>query len=93
MNRVSQRPAMLAAFLLLSFTLVNADVNPNLIYSKVSRKIDLTSQLAKVSTTITLENVGDKAIGFFYYAIEPSAMDKVAYISAMVSLFFLKFFT
>lgn len=90
MNRVSQTPAMLAAFLLLSLTLVNADVDTNLIFSKVSRKIDLSSQLAKVSTSITLENAGDKAIGFFYYAIEPSLVDKVAFVSAVVSLFLSK---
>jgi len=73
---------MLAAFFLLFLTLANADVNPNLIYSKVSRKIDLTSQLAKVSTTITLENAGDKPTGVFHYAMDPSLVDKVAFISA-----------
>jgi len=73
---------MLVAFFLLTLTLANADVNPNLIYSKASRKIDLTSQLAKVSTTITLENAGDKPTGFFHYAMDPSLADKVAFISA-----------
>lgn len=85
MNRVSRSTIMLVTFFLLCLTLANADVNPNLIYSKVLRKIDISSQTAKVSTTITLENAGDKATGYFLYAMDPALADKVAFISATVS--------
>lgn len=85
MNRASQSPTMFFTFFLLFLTLANADVNPDLIYSKVSRKIDLTSQVAKVSTTITLENAGSKATGNFLYAMDPSLADKLAFIAVTVS--------
>ena len=85
MNRFSLRLATVAALLLASCTLGKDDFNSKLVISEVSRKIDLSTQLAKVSTSVTLENAGDSSIGYFHLAIEPSLVDKLAYVGVMVS--------
>jgi len=88
MNRLSLHVAAIAALLLASFTLGKDDVNSKLVISEVSRKIDLSTQLTKVSTSLTIENGGDSATGYFHLAIEPSLVDKLAFVGATVSFFF-----
>lgn len=80
MNRFSLRLTAVAALLLASCTLGKDDFNSKLVISEVSRKIDLSTQLAKVSTSVTLENVGDSSVGYFHLAIEPSLVDKLAFV-------------
>lgn len=82
MNSVSLRLVALAALLFASFTLGKNDVNPKLVISEVSRKIDLSTQLTKISTSLTIENGGDSSTGFFHLAIEPSLVDKLAFVGA-----------
>ena len=53
--------------------------------------MDLSTQLAKVSTSVTLENAGDSSVGYFHLAIEPSLVDKLAFVGVTVS-FHLKIF-
>ena len=89
MNLVSVRLAVLAALLLASFSLAKNDVNPKLVISEVSRKIDLSTQLTKISTSLTIENGGDSSTGFFHLTIEPSLVDKLAFVGATVSSFLL----
>jgi len=68
---------MAAAFrtMLVAFTcsiilnLAGADI----VISELERTIDLTSQLAKLTTTITLENKGDAAVNEFVLAYEKDA--------------------
>jgi len=91
MNRFSLRLTAVAALLLASCTLGKDDFNSKLVISEVSRKIDLSTQLAKVSTSVTLENAGDSSVGYFHLAIEPSLVDKLAFVGVTVS-FYLKIF-
>lgn len=86
MNRFSLRLAAVAALLLASCTLGKDDFNSKLVISEVSRKIDLSTQLAKVSTSVTLENAGDSSVGYFHLAIEPSLVDKLAFVGVTVSV-------
>lgn len=85
MNRVFLELAVLAALLLTPCVLGKASINPKLTLTKVSRKIDLSTQLAKVSSSVTLKNEGDSSSSYFLLAIEPSLFDKLAYASMTVS--------
>lgn len=60
-------------------TIDNAVIN-----SKVERKIDLSTHLVKMTTTITLENAGRTPIKSFLYALEPSLQNYLSYLSANV---------
>jgi len=91
MNRFSLRLAAVAALLLASCILGKDDFNSKLVISEVSRKMDLSTQLAKVSTSVTLENAGDSSVGYFHLAIEPSLVDKLAFVGVTVS-FHMKIF-
>jgi len=91
MNRFSLRLAAVTALLLASCILGKDDFNSKLVINEVSRKIDLSTQLAKVSTSVTLENAGDSSVGYFHLAIEPSLVDKLAFVGVTVS-FHLKIF-
>ena len=84
MNPVSPCLVAFVAFLFASLTMGESDYNSKLVITEVSRKIDLSTQLAKVSTSLTIENGGDSATGYFYLAIEPSLVDKLAYVGVMV---------
>ncbi|GBP29040.1 Dolichyl-diphosphooligosaccharide--protein glycosyltransferase subunit 1 [Eumeta japonica] len=48
----------------------------------VDRTIDITSQLVKVTSKITLENVGKSPVKNFLLAIDMSGLDKLAFINA-----------
>lgn len=52
----------------------------------VTREVDLTSPLVKQKVTMVLENKGSKAVTSVLYTVEPQLEDKVAFISAQVSL-------
>ena len=62
-------------------------MNSKLVLKDVSRKVDLSTQLTKVSTSVTLKNGGDSSTGHFHLAIEPSLVDKLAFVGVMVSCF------
>ena len=85
MNCFSLRLAAIAALLLASCTLGKDDFNSKVVISEVSRKIDLSTQLTKVSTSVTLENAGDSSTSHFHLAIEPSLVDKLAFVGVTVS--------
>ncbi|CAG9839818.1 unnamed protein product [Diabrotica balteata] len=57
-------------------------INNNLIYKNVDRTIDLTSQLVKITSTITLENAGADPIKNFLLAEQPSLVGQVAFKGA-----------
>lgn len=54
--------------------------------SLVTREVDLNTHLAKIKSTIVLENKSDKPISQFLYTVDGDVSDKVAYIGASVSL-------
>ena len=61
------------------------NVNNDLILTNVDRKIDISTHLAKITSSITIENTGKGSVGFFLYAVEPSLQDNLSYFGASVS--------
>uniref|UniRef100_A0A8W8LS34 Dolichyl-diphosphooligosaccharide--protein glycosyltransferase subunit 1 n=1 Tax=Magallana gigas TaxID=29159 RepID=A0A8W8LS34_MAGGI len=55
-----------------------------IVNSKVDRKIDVSTHLVKMSTSITLENTGKSPIKSFLYALEPSLQNYLSIITANV---------
>jgi len=58
------------------------DINNDLILRDVSRGIDLTTNLARYKSTITLNNSGSKPASFFYVCIEKNQQKNLASITA-----------
>lgn len=61
-------------------------INPRLVNKNVERSIDLTSQLVKITSIITLENTGKESTRSYLIVLEPNAVDNLSYISARDSL-------
>ena len=80
------RLATVVVLLFTFFTVGKSDFDPKLVFSEVSRKIDLSTQLAKVSTSLTIKNGGDSNTRYFYLSIEPSLVDKLSYVGVMVCI-------
>jgi len=51
----------------------------------VTTTLDLTTHIAKITVSVTLENNGDKAVNHVQYLLDPLLADKLAYINAEVS--------
>jgi oligosaccharyltransferase complex subunit alpha (ribophorin I) len=62
-------------------------INPDIIANNVDRSVDLSSQLAKLSHKITLQNNGKGAVESFLFSVEPNARDNLSYIGAQASTF------
>lgn len=52
----------------------------------VNTALDLTSHLAKFTTSVTLENNGEQSAAHVLYLIDPMLVDNLAYINAEVSM-------
>lgn len=61
-------------------------VNTNLINKNVERVIDLSSQLVKITATITIENTGKDAVQNFLIYLEPETSGSLSFMSAKDSL-------
>jgi len=57
-------------------------VNPDLILTNIDRKIDLSTQLVKVSHAITVNNGGSGATKNIHFTVEKEFADKVVFIEA-----------
>lgn len=69
--------------LLAACCIANQDtIDSSLVNTKVERVIDLTTHLAKFTTTITLTNKGSSGVNSFLYVVDPQHRDNVAYIGA-----------
>ncbi|KAF2905395.1 hypothetical protein ILUMI_00784 [Ignelater luminosus] len=62
---------------LLTLNIANSDI----INKNVERVIDLSSQLVKISATITLENTGKNTESSFLVILEPNTLRNLSYIS------------
>jgi len=72
-----------ALTLILSSAVLSVDViNKDLINKKIERNIDISSQLVKIQTKITLENAGKAAAKSFLYTIEPSLKANLCFLGA-----------
>ena len=60
-------------------------VNNDLLLTNVDRKIDISTHLTKIATSVTVENTGKSSIGVLLYVIEPSLQDHVSFLGASVS--------
>ena len=60
-------------------------INSNLVNSKVERKIDISTHLAKIFTTLTIENKGTSSVQSFVFVTEPKLKNKLSFIGAVVS--------
>ena len=68
-------------FLLYHLILLSASVCADLVNEEVTRKVDLTTQVAKYATSIVLKNSGPAAAREFVFAVEPSLAGHLAIIS------------
>lgn len=66
--------------LLCHLILLSASVCADLVNEEVTRKVDLTTQVAKYATNIVLKNSG-AAAKEFVFAVEPSLAGHLAFIS------------
>ncbi|XP_014669054.1 PREDICTED: dolichyl-diphosphooligosaccharide--protein glycosyltransferase subunit 1-like [Priapulus caudatus] len=73
----------IAVLLSLCWTANQDQIVDSLVISKVDRDIDLTSQLVKISHTISLENNGKTGVRSFLFAVEPSSGNHLSFIGAM----------
>ncbi|XP_023017280.1 dolichyl-diphosphooligosaccharide--protein glycosyltransferase subunit 1 [Leptinotarsa decemlineata] len=64
-----------------AFANASEKIKSQLVNKNVERSIDLTSQLVKISTTITLENTGKDPIRSFLIAEEPRNLGNVSFRS------------
>ena len=60
-------------------------INSGIVNAEVSRKIDISSHLVKVSETIKIENKGSSSVSSYLLAIPSSENDKLSFLSAAVS--------
>lgn len=73
-------------FAIISVTVSTEVINPNLINKNVERTIDLTSQLVKITSTITLENTGKESVKNYLILLEDGTKHLLSYISVRDSL-------
>ena len=75
---------------LLAFCLTNAFgeyISKEIIFRKVDRKIDVASQLVKITTKLTVENIGvsQGSVPSFLYVFNKNEKENLAFIGATVS--------
>ena len=59
----------------------------DIMITSAERSIDISSQLVKINTKLTLSNEGQSTLKVFHYTVEEEAFGKVSYIGASVSSF------
>jgi len=76
----------LLASLILTLTILHtqADSNADVVNLSVERTVDLTSSLARIVNSITVENAGKSALKSYTFIVEPSHASNLAFIGANV---------
>ncbi|CAN1127752.1 Dolichyl-diphosphooligosaccharide--protein glycosyltransferase subunit 1A [Linum perenne] len=72
-------------FLLLIIALLSAPVFSDLILSKVDRRIDLTSQIARIASTLKVVNAGSSSVSDVLLSIPDQQAKNLAYLTAKLS--------
>lgn len=67
---------------LIASSLSADSVDTSLVNKNVERIVDLTTQLAKITTKITLENTGDSNVRSFLFAVEANQKERLAFVGA-----------
>lgn len=71
----------------LAFAAAGPDViNPDLVVVKVVKNVDLTTQLPKIVSQITLENAGQSSVRYFLVAADVPIASSLSFVGAAVSL-------
>lgn len=78
------RIVLLATVCLLVIASTSAESNADVLNSKVERTVDLTSQLARVSYLLTIENKAAAPLTAYTFVVEPSNSANVAYVGAQL---------
>ena len=86
MNRIKIALVWLASILACTLAAPQDKINSGLVNVKVERKVDVSSQLIKISNSISLENGGSGAVKSFLIAVEPKLVDHISFVGASVSL-------
>lgn len=60
-------------------------ISKDIVNQKVERKIDLTSQLVKISTKVTLENTGKTDVTTFLISLEPSQKEGLSFLDVQLT--------
>ncbi len=81
---------LLAVVCLFTGCISAEDPDANLVVTRASREVDLTSAVVRQSVTFTFENSGSSSISSFHFVVESSIAPHLAYISAQVSIITLK---
>lgn len=68
----------------LTLGVCEGEINKDLVNKKVERKVDVTSQLVKVATKITLENGGAAPVRSFLLAFTPAEKDSLSSLTVQV---------
>lgn len=79
------RPLLLLLSIAGAFALES--VSKDIIVTNVDRSIDLASQLVKISSKLTVSNVGQSPIKSIHFTVDENAADKVAFVGATVNKF------
>lgn len=66
-------------------------INNDLVNTNVERKVDVSTHLVKITTSITIENTGSSSVKSFLYVVDPPLQGKLSFIGAMVSFELEKF--
>lgn len=56
--------------------------NPDILFKNVDRTIDISSQMAKITYKVILENTGSKNVDQFDFVLEPETAKAVSYFGA-----------
>ena len=86
MYRIYLGIVLLCTIYTITFSELADTINKDVTISEVKRTVDLTTQLPKIVSSVTIANTGSKELPSFVYTIEPSLSEKLAFIGAVVSL-------
>ncbi|XP_050412619.1 dolichyl-diphosphooligosaccharide--protein glycosyltransferase subunit 1 [Patella vulgata] len=72
------------SIILATVSTANQDtISSSIVNTKVDRKIDVSSHIVKIYTTVTVENKGSSTIKSFLFVIDPSLQSKLSFIGAV----------
>lgn len=72
----------LSFILLFAHFCTSADViDKDVVITNVDRSVDITTQIVKITSKITLSNKGKNPVAFFLFAVEPETKSHVSFLS------------
>lgn len=62
-------------------------VNNDVVNAIVKRKIDISTQLVRITSTITIENTGKSPIASYLFTVDNELESQLSYIKATVNIY------